>query len=456
MAELSLDDAPRKVRDLFQKGYSAMERGNLDYAMDMFMSVLEMEPRLLRARRFMRAAEIKKKGKGNHLTHIIALLQGLPIMLSVMSSMGKKPAKALQAAEKLLRIDPLNLSFVRLYDQAACAAEMPEAAAMAIETTREHFPRDVALLERLGRLYLEINETHKARECFEELVRLRPKDQKALKALKDSAALDTMRSGGWEGAGTYRDVMKDAKEAALLEQAGKAVKAGAGTDALIADTLAKIEREPENMNYRRALADLYTRAERFDDALRVLEVALRMTGGADPELDRSVTFTRIRQYDQNIKAMEEAGDASGAQALAAEKDAFVYQTAQERVQKYPNDLQFKYDLGVLLFERGRTNEAIQQFQAAQRNPQRRVRALYYLALCFKSKQQYDIAAEQLEKAASEMHVMDDTKKDILYELGQISEAMQNVDKATTYYKQIYAIDIGYKDVAQKIERGYRS
>ena len=34
---------------------------------------------------------------------------------------------------------------------------------------------------------------------------------------KDAAAIDTMQSGGWEGAGTYRDVMKDEKEAALFE-----------------------------------------------------------------------------------------------------------------------------------------------------------------------------------------------------------------------------------------------
>jgi hypothetical protein len=48
------------------------------------------------------------------------------------------------------------------------------------------------------------------------------------------------------------------------------------------------------------------------------------------------------------------------------------------------------------------NEAIQQLQRAQQNPQRRIRSFYYLALCFKQKNQFDIAAEQLEKAASEL------------------------------------------------------
>jgi hypothetical protein len=60
MAEVSLDDAPRKAHDLFDKGFSALERGNLDYSMDMLMSALDIEPRLLQARKFLRAAAVRK------------------------------------------------------------------------------------------------------------------------------------------------------------------------------------------------------------------------------------------------------------------------------------------------------------------------------------------------------------------------------------------------------------
>jgi len=124
------------------------------------------------------------------------------------------------------------------------------------------------------------------------------------------------------------------------------------------------------------------------------------------------------------------------------------------VQRYPNDLQFRYDLGVLLFQRGQLNEAIREFQISQRNPQRRTRSLYYMALCFKHKNQHDIAMEQLEKASSELHVMDDTKKDILYEMGIISELMKQPAKAAGFFKEIYSVDIGFKDVASRIEKAY--
>jgi len=69
-------------------------------------------------------------------------------------------------------------------------------------------------------------------------------------------------------------------------------------------------------------------------------------------------------------------------------------------------------------QRGQINDAIQQFQLAQRHAQRRVKALYYIGLCFKQKKQYDMATEQLKKAAARAPAVGDTKKDIYYELGQ--------------------------------------
>jgi tetratricopeptide (TPR) repeat protein len=457
MPEVTLEQAPRKARDMFDKGFSALERDNLEYAMDMFMAALELEPRLLRARRFLRAAQMKKmKGKKpNPISSLFSSAKGLPGQFAVQSALKKQPQKALQEAEKLLRIDPLNISFLNLYAQAAEAADLPEAAVMTFEVAREHHSKDDKLLVKLANLYLEVNETHKARECFEAIARLRPNDPAAIKALKDAAALDTMKSGGWTGAKDYRDVLKDKKESALLEQQAKAVKSAKGVDALIEEMQAKVASEPANINHRRALADLYTRAERYDEALKVLEESFEQTGGADPELARAISSTKVRKFDAEIARRQAAGQTAEAQAMEQQKMDFLLHDAEERVRRYPNDLQFKFDLGTLLYERQRYNEAIEQLQRARSNPQRRIQSMYYLALSFKAKQQLDLARDQLEKAASELRVMDDTKKDIVYELGQIAEAMGQTEPALGHYKEIYSVDIGYKDVAQKIEQAYQ-
>lgn len=457
MAEVPLEQAPRKAREHFDKGFASFERGNLDYAMDMFLLALELCPGLLKARRFLRAAAVKKSKmqKSNALTRAFGTLGGSGTLLKVQSLLKKKPDQALREAEDLLRKDPLNPTFLNAASQAAVAASMPEVAILNLELAREYAPNDAKTLEWLAELYQQVNRMQDARMAYEELVRQQPGKADALKKLKDATALDTMQKGGWSDATSFRDIMKDTKQATLMEQQSKAVKTSRDVEALIAETQAKIEREPQNVNYKRALAELLAKAERHDEALALLQEAQQTTGGADPQIDRLISVLRAEQFDHIITKLRAAGDEAGATAQELAKKDFVFQDTEDRVRRYPNDLQFKYDYAVLLFERGLLNEAIQQFQRAQQNPQRRIRSFYYLALCFKQKQQYDIAAEQLEKAASELHLLDDTKKDVLYELGTIYEAMGKADKAAEYFKEIYAVDIGYRDVAAKIEKAYR-
>ena len=125
------------------------------------------------------------------------------------------------------------------------------------------------------------------------------------------------------------------------------------------------------------------------------------------------------------------------------------------VKRYPNDLQFRYELGYQYYLRKQYNEAIEEFQLAQRNPQRRTRALYYLALCFREKGQPDIAFEQLQKAAAELTLMDETKKDVVYEMGLLADQMGRKDEAIGYFKEIYSVDIKYRDISQRIEAAYK-
>ena len=456
MAEVTIEHVSRRARELFEKGVAAVERNNLDYAMDMFTAALTLEPGFLKARKFLRAAEIKvfKTKKSPALIHAVSSVKGIGACLKTSSLLKKKPEEALKAAEALMRIDPLHLPFINLLVQAATAASMPEVAIQTLEVAKEHHPGNIDIIQRLGRLFIDNNEPHRAKACFEEVVKLKPNDPAALKELKDAAALDTMKQGGWTDAGSYRDVIKDTKEAVTLEQESKAVKSDQDIENLIAETERKITKEPQNINYRRALADLLTRVHRFDEALTCITEAETALGRSDPQLELTTGNIKIKKYDYEIAQLSAAGDQSAADTLKQEKDTYLLQEAAQRVKHYPNDLQFKYEYGVLLFERQQWNNAIEEFQQSQRNPQRRTQSLYYLARCFKQKQQLDIAVEQLEKAASELSQMTNIKKDILYELGELCEAIGDKQKAADYFKQIYAVDIKYRDIAEKIDKTY--
>ena len=458
MEEITLDQIPRKTRDLYEKAMSALERGNAGYALDMLKQVIDVEPRFSLGRKNLRIAQVKAllATKPNAMTHQMASLKGTFTLMGAQSKLKKDPKAALEGAEKLLALDPLNLPFLKFFAQAAEAAEMPELAVQTLEIARPYYAKDVEFLRLLARLYIATNQPGGAKDCYAAVAELLPNDQVAIKNLKDAAALDTMKAGGWNDMKSdFRSKLKDKKEAILLEQQAKSVKGESDIDTLIASRLLEIQREPQNMNFRRALADLYVRAERFDDALKALAEATKAAGRSDPQIERTTSLIKVRKLDAVIAAAKAAGDEAAAAAKEQEKAAFLYDDAVDMVKRYPNDLQFRYELGYQFYLRKQYNEAIEEFQLAQRNPQRRTRALYYLAICFREKGQPDIAFEQLQKAASELTLMDETKKDVVYEMGVLAEQMGRKDEAIAFFKEIYSVDIKYRDIAQRIESSYK-
>src|SRR5438093_12306861 len=62
MPEKSANDLPRDLRELYQKGATALQRQNFDYALAIFQQLLQREPAFLEGRQALRAAQIKKTG----------------------------------------------------------------------------------------------------------------------------------------------------------------------------------------------------------------------------------------------------------------------------------------------------------------------------------------------------------------------------------------------------------
>ncbi len=461
MEEVTLESLPKQTADLFNRGFAAMERGNVDYAIEMLSACVTDSPGFARGWKFLRAAEVKRYRKKtiSPLTRGMDIVVRFPTYLSAMALLksGKHQAAMMMAA-RLLRDDPVNPLYGKLFAQAAISMDLPDVAIMTLETVRDNSPDDISVLSWLGVFYQKVGRMRSARECFERLCELSPNDPTALKQLKDAMALDSMASDGWEKSaergGSFRDILKDGEEAALLEQGAKSAKSETGTDALIADMKSKIASEPMNINYRRGLAKLYLQKHLYDEAIEVLDAAVKLNPG-DPELERTVTNAHLQQFEARAQALRQAGDEDGAVAVENQRLQFKFDDLQGRVERYPNDLQLRFEWGVMLFENGYVNEAIQQLQLAQRSAKNRVQALYYLGLCFRSKQQYDIASRQLDMALAELPILDANKKKVLYELGELTELMGDLEKAADLFMQIYQADIAYRDVAERIEKFYQ-
>ena len=66
-----------------------------------------------------------------------------------------------------------------------------------------------------------------------------------------------------------------------------------------------------------------------------------------------------------------------------------------------------------------------------------------------------MAIEQFSILKNEIQVMDERKKDAIYELGCCHESMGSKEKAFEEFKAVYSADISFRDVAEKINAFYQ-
>jgi tetratricopeptide (TPR) repeat protein len=293
-----------------------------------------------------------------------------------------------------------------------------------------------------------------------DLQRTLPGDAELAQALKNISARRTMKEGGYgelaSGAGSSRDILKNEEEAISLEQEKRVQRTEDNTERLIAEYETRLQTEPDNLKLVRSLAELYTQKKQFDRALSLYERIKSTELGNDPSLERAMAETNVRRFEYEIEKLDPASADYAEQAARLNADKLAYQIAecQKRVEKYPTDLAFRFEMGVLYFQAGKIGEAIQEFQKAQGNPHKRIPAMNYLAQCFAKRKMFDLAAKTLQAAIKEKLVFDDEKKELIYNLGSVLENMGKKENAIEQFKLIYETDIGYKDVAAKVDAYY--
>ncbi len=461
MAEKVLNDLSRDLRPLFTKGNDALQRENFDYAIDLFTHVLAKEPRVFECRKALRTAQLRKAGSGGgFFKKAWSSASSSPLLAKAQLALRKDPAEAMQIAEQILTGDPHSSPAHRIIVEAATALEMPQTAVLSLEILLRNSPKDRELAIQFANSLADTGDIARAEKILSDLCRQSPGDNDLALALKNISARKTMGESGYEkvaeGTGSYRDILKDKEEAASLEQQNRHVKPEDSAERLIKEYEARLATEPNSIKMIRSLAELYTEKKQFDRALSYYERIKVMDVGSDASLDSAIATTMVRKFDHQLSQLDlTAPDYEEKVAqIEADKQAYRLAECQKRVERFPTDLQIRFELGQLYFQAGKIGEAIQEFQKSQSNPNRRIPSMNYLAQCFAKRKMYDMAARKLQEALKEKPVFDEEKKELTYNLGCMLENMGKKDEAIEQFKLIYESDIGYKDVSAKVDAYY--
>ncbi|MDP6930397.1 MAG: tetratricopeptide repeat protein [Planctomycetota bacterium] len=434
-----------------EKAAEAVKRRNYPFAIKLYGQLLGLQPDSGEARAGLRSA-LFKKAEAKPPSKLFAMIGGgIHLLAASISKIFGKHAAMAKAYERYLSLDPLSQSVNMKLAGALKRAGFKSSALAVYRAFAEHQPRCLEASREAALLLHETGEFDEAMRLYEQVLKIDPRDQESLKGRKNLAAEGALRKTGIETAESSRDLIKDVEEQQRLERSHRLQLSREEIDAEMAGLEEKIAENPEDLRLLVRTAELREMAGDLVGALDCFERATELAPHDSDLADKSGDL-RLRQQEGRVRDAHARGDEGAAQRAEKALTEMRLGEYRRRVKHHPTDLGLRFELGATLLSLGEIDAAIAELQQAVKDPRKKVSALHMLGKAFREKGLTDLALGQLEKALEASVGHGEASKDILYDMGGLAEDAGDTDQALDYFSRIIEQDIGYKDVAGKIEQ----
>jgi tetratricopeptide (TPR) repeat protein len=453
------DEDRKKAKVFFDRAKTVADTGNYEYAIEMYLQGLALDPEETAAHQAMRDISLKRKASGGKTLGMFERMKLKP---------GKDDKQNLLNAEKLLAYDPGNTDYMLSLMQSAHKGGYydtvlwvgPILQKANADSTKP--PPDYNKFITLRDIYIDLKQWKRATEACQFAVMLRPDDMDLHQIMKNLGAQDTMDAGKYGQSGSFRDSVRDADLQDKLLQEDKDVRSKDSLRRAVLDAEKEHQAEPEEAGKLMKLVDALVRIESPEDDARAIEL-LEGFYQKTKQFRFRHTIGRIRLADlarqdramrQSIQAApnDEATKKDYREFLRGryEQELTEYQLWAEN---YPTDMSIRFEVARRLFMLERYGEAIPVFQQARQDPKHRVSAGILLGRAFLEAGFVDEAADTLKACMDEYQVRgDDKAKDIAYWYARSLEVKGELQTALRSYSQVAQWDFNYRDVQNRIKK----
>ncbi len=457
-------DRVRIANECFRKGTEAMNKGNWDYAIDMFGKASSMAPDNLMFRQT-RHGVIRKKYDDNGSGRRMASMKLMPLRGKIRKARMKQDWDAVdRLAEEGLLINPWDAQLFADLGESCRARELDNLAVYAYSRAVEYAPDNIEYNLALGHLLRDRGEYQQARSCFERVYKLDPNNGEARQIMGQLDAESLLDRSGYENAEKSEDVKQQPVNAYEADRqarkAGMQQQADGPGQSEEADLQRAIRKAPDDINNYLKLADFYRAKKKLQEAYDTYSQGLE-TCGEDTSVreqleDVELDILRAETSAAREKARSNPDDEklkSRATELARKLVKREIEVLSKRIDRYPNDMRLKFELGQRYKRVGRHTQAIPLLQQASGDARIKEDVLVGLGECFVKDKKLDLGRRQFEKAIESINYQDkpDLFKTAHYWLGRLYEKSGHRDKAENHYQEILALDYEYKDVLQRLE-----
>ena len=454
----------------FERAKQVLKAGDLDYCLQLLLACCKIDPANLIYRQELRQtqrAKYQNNGKGQTLAVVTSFMTRLSLKKATLSG---KYLDALVQAELIFMRNPWDLSTHLDMAKAFEALEWPDHALWTLEQIRPTHPKDPRVNRPLARLYEERGSFNQAIALWELVRQAQPSDLEAQNKSKDLAASATIAKGRYEEAINAPEPSPQAEKETAHDQPalGKTDEAPAPAAAVtredrypreIALQMEKIKQNPKNANGYLQLANIYRKAEQFDKAREVLTEALGPTGN-NFEITQEMLDLEIEPFRRDLAIAEEklrknSKDAELQQIrakLSKEINSQELEFHRRRSDRFPTDMAARFEMGLRLLRSGQIDEAIKELQTVRNDPRHHGKALFYLGMCFKTRNNWRLAQRNFESALQQLAESDTfLRKETMFLLASGYAENGELERAIDLACELANLDYNYKGIGSLLE-----
>jgi tetratricopeptide (TPR) repeat protein len=462
----------KKADTFFEKARTVGATGNYEFAIEMYIQGLMIDPENTDAHNELRDISMKRKVSGG---------KAMGFMESRKFSTHNRDDKLnMLNAEKLLAYDPGSTDYMQALLQNAHKAGYfdtvmwigPIFQKANADSKKPDFHKFIVLKDVYKSLAVDTATPPRIRaellkratNACHFAAKMRPDEMDLQTELKNLGALHTQVEGNYDQMGSFRDSIKDRDEQELLQAQDSGVQAMGVMGKLITEAQQQYANDPtepgkllklvdvlektEDPEYEgraiELLADWHKKTKQFRFRKRIGEINMRQ-------------WRRMEQSQKEYLALPENKDDEQAKtdfdAFQKDKNEFELSEYQLWADNYPTDMSFRFQAARRLFELGRYDEAIPLLQQSEADAKYKIRARVYLGRAFFEAKFLEEAMDTLDGLIKEYQGGDEVAmKEMRYWAARAHEERGDAEGAIKLYSGIVRMEFNYKDVQGRIRK----
>jgi tetratricopeptide (TPR) repeat protein len=457
----------QRLQQVFDRAGRCLEKGEHDYAHDLLTQCVVEDPgNLIYLQHFL--ANLAQKYGNNKKGARLAGLKIKSGRMTLNKAAGKGHwREAFQSACDTLRYNPWDTGTLSALADACAQIGSHDAEVYLYRWALEVDVKDPTVNRRAAAAFARLGQFDQAIACWRRVEQQKPGDQEASKAIAQLSVEQTIKKGGYN-----EQILRGESDISGLETAVRNSMArgwkevAADTAAETADTsqeqalLEAVQARPGEVENYFELAKIFTAQHRLREAEQIMTQALAVTGGGDLGVREQLEEIQLQRVRQQVeiaarRAEQEKSDEAQelAKRMAAQANQLELEVYAARSARDPGNLLLQYELGLRLKRAGKFKEAISAFQSVRDDARHRAMVQIHLGESFQHIRQFKLALASYEAAIEAADTMQpDVQKLALYRAGVLAAEFKDIDRAERYLTQLAAIDFGYRDVADRLDK----